>query len=280
MRNLSPEHAADQEVASVCSEVDQVGEWPASADGTPADHGDCGTASFAACSRLFSGYPLAVMQGCAGGQDRAMVLMKRAAGAVAFFALSQDRDDLFVVRSLRAHDRTSHEIRPGGQVPDVICRLLADGMPVPRDRALLGWVTDRQVTAMLAVRTGLSETREVPEIRVMPMSRTSELDWPPFTASPLCDGRLWDYVERGQLVDIVPLLTRSTGHAFWVPSPYGRSAGYIVVSGNLPTDEYWLPAGVYMDHWWLREGIQAPPAGQLLALPGAVDLACGAWRRA
>jgi hypothetical protein len=42
--------------------------------------------------------------------------------------------------------------------------------------------------------------------------------------------------------------------------------------GNLPADEYWLPAGVYLDHWTLREGIQAPPVRWLLTLPGAVDL--------
>jgi hypothetical protein len=28
-----------------------------------------------------------------------------------------------------------------------------------------------------------------------------------------------------------------------------------------------------MDHWTLREGIQAPPPGRLLSLPGVVDLA-------
>jgi hypothetical protein len=46
-----------------------------------------------------------------------------------------------------------------------------------------------------------------------------------------------------------------------------------VVLANLPADEYWLPSGVYLDHWTLREGIEAPPPGQLLTLPGAVDLA-------
>jgi hypothetical protein len=44
--------------------------------------------------------------------------------------------------------------------------------------------------------------------------------------------------------------------------------------GNLPADEYWLPAGVYLDHWTLREGIQAPPVSWLLTLPGVVDLSC------
>ena len=80
----------------------------------------------------------------------------------------------------------------------------------------------------------------------------------------------------GQIVDIVPLVTRSAGLAYWVPCPGQRryrGEGFVVIRDNLPCDDYWLPAGVYMDHWTLREGIQAPPAGQLLSLPGVVDLA-------
>ena len=49
--------------------------------------------------------------------------------------------------------------------------------------------------------------------------------------------------------------------------------GCIVVIGNLPSEEYWLAAGVYTDHWMLREGILPLPAGRLLAQPGVVDLA-------
>ena len=82
-------------------------------------------------------------------------------------------------------------------------------MPVPRDGALLGWVTDSQVTAMLAVHCRQQETWDdpapVPEIRVMPMAGTSELmHWPPFAASPLDGGRLWEYVDRDQIVDTCP----------------------------------------------------------------------------
>jgi hypothetical protein len=169
-------------------------------------------------------------------------------------------------------------------VSGLIHQLITDSMPVPYDGALLGWVTDSQVTTMLAAHCGQPETWDVPVpvpgLRVMPMAGTSELlHWPPFTASPLGDGLLWEYVERGQIVDIVPLVTQRGGRAFWVPSPDGwsvrRGEGCIVVNDNLAADEYWLPAGVYMDHWTLREGIQAPPAGGLLALPGVVDLAFG-----
>jgi hypothetical protein len=71
------------------------------------------------------------------------------------------------------------------------------------------------------------------------------------------------------------VIAQSAGHAFWVPATNRRSArhGCVVIKDNLVADEYWLPAGVYMDHWTLREGIEPPPADQLLTLPGVVDLA-------
>ena len=235
-------------------------------------------ASFAACTRLFRRYPLAVTPRSADGWYRSMVLMGRAAGPPRFFVLTQARDDLFIIRSWDLG--IFQEIRPGEPVSDGIRQLIADGMPVPHVGALLGWVADSQVTAMLAVHGGHPETWDhpipVPEIRVRPMAGTSELaHWPPFTASPLDEGRLWEYVERGQIVDIAPLVTQSAGLAFWVPAPDMRSArhGCVVIKYNLRASEYWLPAGVYMDHWMLREGIQAPPADRLLMLPGVVDLA-------
>jgi hypothetical protein len=211
-----------------------------------------------------------------------MVLMSRAAGSAGFFALTQASDDLFVIRSWNHQDGTGQEIRPRVPVSGSVRQVIAGGMPLPRDRALLGWVADNQVTAMLAVHCGQPEAWgglvPVPEIRVMPMAGTSELlHWPPFTVSPLDDGRLWDYIEWGQIVDVAPLVAHTAGRAFWVPCPYKSNArrerGCVVVTSHLPTDEYWLPAGVYMDHWMLREGIPAPPADRLLSLPGVVDLA-------
>jgi hypothetical protein len=241
-----------------------------------------GAASFAACVQLFRRYPLAVTPHSADGEYRSMVLMNHAAGQAGFFVLTQARNDLFVIRSWNRRGGVNQEIRPGEPVSGIICQAVTDSMPVPQDGALLGWVTDSQVTVLLAVHCRPPATWDdpvpVPEIRVMPMAGTSELlHWPPFTASPLGDERLWEYAEWGQIVDIVPLLTQSAGRAFWVPSPDRRSArheeGCVVITDNLPADEYWLPAGVYMDHWTLREGIQPPPADRLLTLPAVVDLA-------
>ena len=243
-------------------------------------HAPSDTTSFEACLRLFERYRLAITLHPADGGSLSMVLLSRAAGSAGFFVLTQARDDLFVIRSWDRNDGINQEIWPGEPVSGPVRQLIAGSMPVPHDGALLGWVTDSQVTAMLAVHCRPPEpwdtSATVPEIRVMPMAGTTDLlHWPPFTASPLEDGRLWEYVEWGEIVDLGPLVIQSAGQVFWVPSPdRGRSRhGCVVVMGNLPAEEYWLPAGVYTDHWTLREGLEPPPAGQLLALPGAVDLA-------
>ena len=243
-------------------------------------HTQSGAASFAACLRLFRFHPLAVVPPAPGGVGRSMVLRHRTGG---FFVLSQRREDAFALRPWHGGDGISEEIRPGESVPDVVGQVLAGGMPVPRHGALLGWVMTRQVTALLAAHGAPpapgADTAPVPEIRVLPLDGTSaRWHWPPFTVSPLDDFRLWEYVEWGEIVDIAPLLTRAAGRAFWVPAGPGRRTGHVVVRDNLRTGAFWLPAGTYADHWAMREGIEPPPAGELLARPGAVDLARGnAW---
>jgi hypothetical protein len=243
-------------------------------------HAPSDTTSFEVCLRLFERHPLAITPHPADRGSRSMVLLSRAPGPVGFFVLTQARDDLFVIRSWNRHDGVDQKIRPGEPVSGTIRQVITGSMPFPRDGALLGWVTDSQVTAMLAVYGRPPEPWDDavpgPEIRVMPMAGTWELmHWPPFTASPRADGRLWEYIEWGEIVDLGPLVIQSAGCVFWVPSPEWRNPrhGYVVVVGNLPADEFWLPAGVYTDHWMLREGLEPPPAGELLSLPGAVDLA-------
>lgn len=243
-------------------------------------------AAIVKCKQLFGAYPLAVTRDPADG-SRSMVLMDWTAAGGCFFTLTQAREGLFAIRPWSGQD-AGGEIGPREAVEDAIVRVIANGMPVPRDGALFGWVPDRQVTAMLSVHSGhppgSGAAVPVPEIQVMPMAGTGGLDWPPFTASPFVDGRLWDYLDRGQIVDVVPLLTGSAGQAFLVPSPNAlsrrRGARCIVVAGNLTAEEYWLPAGVYMDQLLLCEGVPAPPARHLLALPGTVPFAAaGALRQ-
>jgi hypothetical protein len=236
-------------------------------------------AAITECEQLFGSYPLAVTYDSTGG-SRSMVLMDWTATGGCFFILTQVREGPFVIRPW-SRQEVGGVIRAAEDVEDTIVWMIANAMPIPRDGTLLGWVADRQVTAMLSVHSGhppdSGAVVPVPEIQVMPMAGTGGLDWPPFTASPVVDGRLWDYVERGQIMDVVPLLTGSAGQAFLVPRPNGlsprRGARCVVVTGDLSAEEYWLAAGVYMDHWLLREGVSAPHARQLLAVPGTVDLA-------
>jgi hypothetical protein len=237
--------------------------------------------SFAACAQLFTQYPLAVTHDCADRGFRSMVLMNHDVGPSGFFVLTQVSHDLFVIRSWHHQHGVSHAIRPEEPVSGIVHRVIVDSLPVPRDGALLGWVTDSQVTVMLAAYCRQSATLDipapVPEILVMPMAGTNELaHWPPIASTPF-DWRLWEYIERGQIVDIVPVLTHGLGRAYWVPSLDRRSArhedGCVVIRDHLPADDWWVPAGVYMDHWILREGFDAPPVTRLLALPGVVDLA-------
>ena len=252
-------------------------------------HALSGAASFAACLRLFRSYPLALNPAYPGdpgpvsarhaaGWRGSIVLRHRGFDDTGFYVLAQHPAEHFTLRPWRADDGESHEIRPGTPVPVASHRIVTEGMPVPRDGALLGWVSDRQVTALLTVRHGGHETggrRDVPEVRVLAMVGSEPIRWPPFAASPLDDGRLWEYLERGELVDLAPALHRATG-AYWVPSQHPdrarRGHGCAVLGRSLEGLEYWVPAGVYMDHWMLREGVPTPPATHLITLPGATHL--------
>jgi hypothetical protein len=259
-------------------------------------HALSGAASFAACLRLFRSYPLALNASCpadpspaaarhAAGWRGSIVLRHRGFDDPGFYVLAQHPAEHFTLRPWRAGDGEYHEIRPGTPVPVVSHRIVTEGMPVPRDGAVLGWVSDRQVTALLTVRHDRRGGQvgdepddaqpRVPEVRVLAMVGSEPVRWPPFTASPLDDGRLWEYLERGELVDLTPTLGRAEG-AYWVPSQHPdrarRGHGCAVLGRSIEGLEYWVPAGVYMDHWMLREGVPTPPASHLITLPGTTCL--------
>ena len=270
-------------------------------------HALSGAASFAACLRLFRSYPLAVnfsypddpgsvrssLHGrdekdsfppChSGGRHRSIVLRHRAFEGSGFYILSQDPAGCFALCSWNRAEGECQEIAPGTPVPVISHRVITEGMPVPRDGALLGWVSDRQATAMLSVYYGRSasaahsrQTAAVPQVRVLALAGSEPMRWPPFTACPLDDGRFWEYVERGEIVDLAPVVVHDAKEAFWVPSQHpGRASqghGCVVISRYLQSENYWVPAGIYMDHWMLREGVPSPPAGHLITLPGTTGL--------
>ena len=242
-----------------------------------------GDTVFARCLRLFRGYPLAVRRHYAEHRYGSMVLASRASGAPRFFVLIMEWDDLFVLRPWDRRDGARVEIGPAADVPAAVRQVIESGVPVPRDGVLLGWMSGHQVQAVLAAYGRLPEPWDdpsaVPGVLVMPRAGSQPAEWPPLAAGPLDDGRLWEHVARGQLADLGPLVTQRTGFVFWVPGAEAaagrRNGARVVVTERLSTDDLWLPAGVYADHWTLREGAPSLTARQLLAQPGVVDLAGG-----
>jgi hypothetical protein len=249
-------------------------------------HARSGDAAFAECLRLFRNYPMAVRRHYAEHRYGSMVLVNREGGTSSFFVLVMEWDDLFVLRHWDRRDGPRVEIGRHEPVPDEVRRLVEASVPVPRDGALLGWVSGYQVHAVLTAYGRLPEPWDdasaVPGVLVMPLVGSKPAEWPPLAVSPLDDGSLWAHMERGRLVDIGPLVTRHPGCVFLVPGGDGavghrqrRAGARVVVTERLSTEEFWLPAGVYADHWTLREGMPVMTARQLLALPGVVDLAGG-----
>jgi len=244
-----------------------------------------GDAAFAACLRLFRQYPLAVRRHYAEHRYGSMVLMTRDAGKRRFFVLIMEWDDLFVLRHWDRRDGARVEIGRDEPVSADVHQVIEAGVPVPRDGALLGWVTGHQVRAVLAAYGRLPEPWDdasaVPGVLVMPHSGSQPAEWPPLAAGPLDDGKMWEYVARGQLADLAPLVSRQAGRVFLVPgSGEGREGRdmrgtRVVVTERMSDDGFWLPAGVYADHWTLREGSPVLTARQLLSQPGVVDLASG-----
>jgi hypothetical protein len=238
-----------------------------------------GAASLNACLRLFASYPLAVTPCPAGGDQWSMVLRHGPAGETAagsgagYYVLSQDRAGRFVLRPWAAPDGGGQLIHPDEAPTPAAHEVIANGMPVPRDGALLGWLTDRQASAMLAVH----HADIGPQVRVLPLAGSEPLDWPPFAANPLAEPRLWEYLRWGEIVDLAPLLARHPRRVFWVPSQNRSRAadahGCVVVRESMTADDYWLAEGVYMDHWILRETVPVAPSAHLLTLPGTIDLA-------
>ena len=138
-------------------------------------HARSGDPAFAACLRLFRSYPMAVRRHYAEHRFGSMVLMSRDAGTSRFFVLIMEWDDLFVLRHWDRRDGPRVEIGPDQAVSAEASRVIEASVPVPRDGALLGWVSGHQVLAVLAAHGRLPEPWDdasaVPGVQVMPPSR-------------------------------------------------------------------------------------------------------------
>jgi hypothetical protein len=248
-------------------------------------HAALGDATFTACLRFFRQHPLAVRRHYAEHRYGSMVLLSRDGGAARFFVLIMEWDDLFILRHWDRRTGARVEIARNEPVPDEIVRLIDRAVPVPRDGTLLGWVAGHQVRAVLAAHGRLPEPWDdasvIPGLLVLPLVGSQPAEWP--SGNPLDDGLLWEYLGQGRIADLAPLVARQAGRSFLVPGRDGSAGGQggrpagarVVITERMSGDGFWLPAGVYADQRAQRDGAPVLTAGQLLALPGVIDLAGG-----
>ena len=241
-------------------------------------HALSGAASFAAALKLFRTYPLAVSPWSGDGWQRSLVL-RYGSG---FFVLSQEPAEHFILRPWavamrhRRYGRLSRCPPPCTRCSPRACRSRATA------RCSAGSATGRHASLLSVYhgRPGGAGGGTADQGRC-PMVGSEPLQWPPFTAEPLDDGRLWQYLDRGELVDLAPVVAGSPGARSGCrrrtsTAPPRRTAAWSS-SGRCPSDEFWLPAGVYMDHWMLREGVPAPPAATCWPCPAPSTSPIG-WR--
>jgi hypothetical protein len=227
------------------------------------------------CHQLFTEYPLAVEAIGESGLIRSMVLMLPEDDDARFFMLvayetgSSASFSLFPWRADGAVD-----IKPaGGTIPDALAAALTDGIPIPRDGSLFGWVREGIVAALIGVQTRYTPTSPEPAWEVMPLASLPAAKWPPFTGDHLLGRWFWEYHRAGAIVLLDALIAETDDLVFWVDSKGLLGTDCCAVARDIKSAEgYTLPYGCYVYYEALRTSRQLPSPDLLLANLGKVDL--------
>jgi hypothetical protein len=232
---------------------------------------------YEACQELFIDYPLAVRAEDPAATIHSMVLMIR------------DRDDpqFFVLMRDSAHGKFSYSLWPwldgpaevieaGGSttVSEAAEVALSNGLPIPTDGSLFGWVSGDSYTALLVIYADYTSC-ELPTWSVMPLVEGgSEVQWPPFTDERLLGDWFWEQHGIGMIVPLESLITEHPGTVFWVDSRSSIGSDCCAVACDISGSQgATLCRGRYVYHRVLRQGYLVPPLAVLLADPGKTDLA-------
>jgi hypothetical protein len=228
---------------------------------------------------LFVDYPLAVRADDAGEDGetlRSMVLMV------------PGRPKFFVLRLLLRNDRPVYSVGlwPTGDfqensaddnapVSDTLANALTQGVPIPRDGSLFGWIHGDVVTALIVVYASESQDL-VPSWAIMPLAGAPEWQWPPFSGERLFGSWFWKHYRAGEIVCLGNSVAENPGAVFWVDTKAALGSDCCLVKRGIGISAgYTLPRGCYVYIQALREGRQVPPLEQLEGGNGNIDLA--AW---
>jgi hypothetical protein len=234
--------------------------------------------AYEACDELFGGYPLAVSAVEHVPTMHSMVLMLCDGEDVRFFALLRDCGDGRPVYSIVPWDASgTGTIESGGaEVPGLAASAVLQGVPIPRDGSLFGWIHGGLVIALIVVYTGYTPDRPVPSWSVMPRADSSETQWPPFTDERLFGNWFWHHLRARCIIDLGGVIAATPGTFFWADTYPVLGSDCCVVSGDVKTpDGHVLCHGTYLDSAALRAGVAAPTFAELPKGVDVTDLAPG-----
>lgn len=230
---------------------------------------------YEACCELFADYPLAVEVEDVNhgrGDVQSMVLMLDEGDGPRFFTLEHDRGEGRSSCSLRPRDAGAIvSIEPDGTaaVPDVIVKVVAHGLPIPRHNSMFGWNDRGIITALTIFYT---KRVQQPGFTWLPLAGLPEAQWPPCMGESLFGRWFWDRCKDGWIVPLADLIAGTLETVYWVDTPI-LGWGCCAVARDVENRE--LPVlrrGRYVYCQTLRAGTPVPPLTALLAQSNKTDL--------
>ena len=231
------------------------------------------TTLYGACEDLFARYPLAVKPVSSDGTFREMVLALIDNGEPQFFILTHDDCDgrPYFWLSVWGGPGTI-EIEPGtAAIPGEFEDVLHDGIPLPRDGSMFGYMDGGIITTLLVSWTTPGGDCPDPHYMAMPLAGMAEEEWAPFTGNALLSSWFWDYLRDGHIIPLRDLIAGTPGTVFWVVAEPG--VPMVAVKKAIPCGGGTLPAGRYVYYQQLRDGTPLLSLEDALADPGRIDLA-------
>jgi hypothetical protein len=232
---------------------------------------------YKACHELFTDYPQAARTVDESGTVLSMVVMVQDGDDAGFYVLSRDQSNgkpSYCLWSWPAGDIV--EIPAGNNiaVPDMAVNAVTNGVPIPRDGSLFGWVYGRVITALIVIYAESAPASTEPGWAVMPLADTPEAQWPPFTGERLFGHWSWDLCRAGRIISLDRVVAETQGAVWWVDTTAVVGSNCCAISRDIITSEgQTLGRGCYVYYQALRTSKPIPCLEMLLQDPGKIDLA-------
>jgi hypothetical protein len=231
---------------------------------------------YQACRELFSRYPQAVRIVDASATVHSMVAMVQAGEYAGFYALVQDSNDgapTYLLWPWPAGDIVGIAEESDGAVPDLVTHVMNNGVPIPRDGSLLGWVHDGSVTTLMATYAESAPDLAEPVMAVMPLEGTSEAHWAPYTSKRPFDCWSWEEWRAGRVISLDEVIAANPATVWWVDTNDALGSNCCVVARDVITPQgHVLCRGRYVYYGALQAGEPIPTLEDLLASAGRLDL--------